>query len=96
MAHLAAYPQGAATSAVLNISGATLVASTACVLAGFNVIATGAAGAIYDAAATGTATSGRQIAVIPAVLGFVSLQWPCASGVVVAPGASQVLAVTLA
>ena len=89
-------PFGAATAAVLNITGLTALRTSAAWVQQINVLTAGAAGAIYDAAATGTATAGRQIAVIPATIGMFPLNFPCTSGVVVAPGAGQSLAITLA
>lgn len=95
MAKPPGYPSPQATTAVMNISAASVVASTACILVGFSVVGSGAVGAIYDAAATG-ATANRMISAIPVPTNFYLLNWPCTSGVVVVPGAGQVVALTLA
>lgn len=95
MANLPAGPQAGATAAVLNITAATVLRTSACYLVQLNVISAGTAGALYDAAATGTATTGRQIAPIPATVGLYQLNWPCASGLVVATGTAQVIAISL-
>jgi hypothetical protein len=91
------YLAGAGATAVfMNISAATCIRTSAAWVAQISVIATGTAGGIFDAAATGTATSGRQIGVIPAIFGVYTWNLPCTSGVTVVPGAGQVLTVTLA
>lgn len=56
------------------------------------VTTAGAAGAIYDAAATGVTTT--PIYSIPAALGVVEVNIPVRSGIVVVPGAAQVVTVT--
>lgn len=96
MAHLPSFPAGAPTTAFLNISTISVLQASGGMIAGISVITAGAAGGIFDAAATGTGTSGRQVWVIPATAGFYTINWPCASGIVVVPGSGQVLAVTLA
>jgi hypothetical protein len=87
----------AATTAVYNITGVTALrtAGGARVTA-ISVISAGTAGFLYDASATGSpGTVGRAIAAIPATVGYYNVDWPLFTGLVVAPGASQVLAVTL-
>lgn len=91
-----AYPPAAATTALLGLSSATALRTSPCVVVSVSVISAGTVGALYDAAATGTATTGKAIAVIPATVGVYPMHWPCATGVVVAPGASQVIAISLA
>ena len=87
---------GAPNVAVLAISAATVLRTGRAVVGAVNVLSAGSAnGAIYDAAATGTATAGRLIYSVPATAGFYTVNWPCASGVVVVPGATQVLSITL-
>jgi len=85
-----------AGSAVLGITAATALRTTGAWVVAVSVISAGTAGAIFDAAATGTATTGKQIAVIPNTVGVYTINWPCQTGVVIAPGASQTLAVSLA
>jgi hypothetical protein len=85
-----------AVSSVVGITAATALRTAGAYVIAVSVISAGTAGAIFDAAATGTATTGKQIAVIPATAGVFILNWPCQTGVVIAPGAAQTLAVSLA
>jgi hypothetical protein len=78
----------------LNITTGTVVKPAQGVLITFNVTTAGAVGAIYDTTTTGAAAAANQIAVIPAVVGTYYLQFPFLSGLVVVPGASQVLSVS--
>jgi hypothetical protein len=96
MPQLASYGVPGAGSAIYGITAATALRASAAWAVSVSVIVAGAAGAIFDAAATGTATTGKQIAVIPATVGVYTFNWPCNTGLVVAPGAGQTLAVTLA
>ncbi len=79
----------------LNITTSTVVKPAQGILICFNVTTAGAVGAIYDTAATGTVAASNQIAVIPAVVGVYCGEFPFFSGLVVAPGASQVVSVSL-
>ena len=85
-----------AASAIVGITAATALKTAPAYVIAISVISAGTAGGIFDAAATGTATAGKQIAVIPATVGMYTLNWPCQTGIVIAPGASQTLAVSLA
>jgi hypothetical protein len=60
-----------------------------------NVIVAGTAvGAAYDSASTSADALTNQICAIPNVVGPISLDWPCATGITIVPGAGgQVLAV---
>ena len=57
--------------------------------------ASGTAGTIYDAPSL-AATNGNAICTVPATVGVYSIQWPTQSGIVVVPGAGQVLSISLA
>jgi hypothetical protein len=96
MPQLAANGVPGAGSAVYAVSAATVLKTGPAWAVSISVISAGTAGALYDAAATGTATTGKQIGVIPATVGVYTFNWPCNTGLVVVPGGSQVLAVTLA
>lgn len=87
-----------AKSSILAISAATVLATAGGKkVVSVSVITAGSAGAIYDATATGSpGTVGKAVAAIPATIGVYPINWPCSSGLVVAPGSSQVLAITLA
>jgi len=85
-----------AASAVVAVTAATALKTSPAWLISISVVSAGTAGGVFDAAATGTATTGKQIAVIPATVGVYTYNWPCATGIVVAPGGSQNLAVSLA
>lgn len=96
MPNLPAMGVPGATTAVVAVTAATALKTSAAWLISISVVSAGTAGAVFDAAATGTATTGKQIAVIPATAGVYTFNWPCATGIVVAPGGSQNLAVSLA
>lgn len=82
-------------TSALNISTAVVVKPAAGCLMGFNVTTAGAVGAIYDVAATGSTSASNLIAVIPATVGVYYLQcFPFFTGLVVAPGAAQVVSIS--
>ena len=58
------------------------------------VLVAGAAGAIYDCTATAAAVTANEIATLPATIGIYQLEFPCISGIVVIPGASQLVSVS--
>lgn len=83
------------SSAQYNITAATVVKATPGRLVRIDVITAGsAAGTANDCATTGAAAVGNQIASIPNTVGSIELDWPCATGIVIVPGTSQVLAVS--
>jgi hypothetical protein len=60
-----------------------------------NTAGTGA-GAIYDASSVAAASSANQICGIPSTANtIVLLEWPCQNGIVLIPGAGQILAAKL-
>lgn len=78
---------------LLNITTNTVVKQGACRCARIHVIVAGAVGAAYDAATTGTEAAGTEFFVIPAAVGIYEVDWPCFTGLAIAPGAAQVVAV---
>jgi hypothetical protein len=83
----------AGASTVLNITATTVIKASAGRLVRINVIVAGAAGSANDCTTTGAVAAANEVAVIPAVVGPVWLDWPCNNGIVVAPGAGQTIAV---
>lgn len=84
------------TAVQYNITAATLVKAGIGRIVRFNVTVAGAAGTINDAATTGGAAASNLIAAIPAAVGIYELDWPVANGIVVTPGAAQVVSVAFA
>jgi hypothetical protein len=83
------------TSSSLNISAATVVKASAGRLTRINVITAGsAAGTANDTTTTGGAAAANEIFSIPNTVGSYYLDWPCASGIVIVPGTSQVVSVS--
>ena len=79
----------------LGVSATTVIATTPAggpkrVLVSFNVTTAGAAGALYDFAATSGFGAANLICVVPATVGSYTLNWPCSVGIVYVPGAAQV------
>ena len=58
------------------------------------LVAGSAAGAVNDCATTGAAAVANQIGTIPATAGTISIDMPCATGMVIVPGTGQTLAVS--
>lgn len=84
---------GSATA--LNISTATVVKASAGVALTIQVITAGSSGgAVYDSASTSGNTAANQVAAIPNAAGYLPVSMPCASGIVVAPGTGQVVAIS--
>lgn len=81
-------------SATLNITTATVVKATPGRLVRINVVVAGAAGTANDCATTGAAAAANVICAIPAAVGVINVEWPCATGIVITPGAAQVVAVS--
>lgn len=96
LAPVAARAQDAANSqpltSKLNVTASTVLKPAQGVLITFNVTTAGAAGAIYDSATSGTAAN--LIAVIPATVGAYTMQFPFFTGLLVVPGAAQVVSVS--
>lgn len=78
----------------LEIDTATLIHTGEAWVARMSVLVAGAAGAIYDASTIGTATTGRRICIIPATVGIHEVFMPVTRGIVVTPGAAQIVSVS--
>ena len=84
-----------ATSSALDISTATVVKASAGRVIRVSVITAGtAAGTVNDVATTGGVAASNEIAAIPAAVGILELEWPCANGITVTPGSGQVISVS--
>ena len=81
-------------SSLLNIAAATVVKSGVGRIVKVSVTVAGAVGNIYDSASTTGNSATNLIAVIPAVVGVYTLEWPVGTGIVIAPGAAQVVSVS--
>lgn len=78
-----------------NITAATLIKGVPGRVARVSILVAGTtAGTVNDCTTTGAAAVGNQIASIPNAVGVISLNWPMLSGIVIAPGAGQTLAVS--
>ena len=77
-----------------NITAATVVKAAPGRLAFVSVLVAGAAGAVYDSISTSGNSAANEVFVIPAAVGIYYLDWPLATGLVVAPGAAQVVAIS--
>lgn len=79
----------------LNISTATAVKSTKGRIVKVNVTTAGsAAGAVYDRATTSGTGAANLVATIPNTVGTYTIDFPCANGIVVAPGTGQVVSIS--
>lgn len=79
----------------LNISASGVVKATAGAIVRISVTTAGSTpGSVYDAATTGTASAANLIAVMPNTVGVTYLNWPVTNGIVISPGASQVVSVS--
>ena len=83
------------TSAVLNITAATVVKATPGICARVSVVVAGtAAGTVNDVATTAGAAAANQFGTLPAAVGTQTFDWPCGTGIVVVPGTGQTIAVS--
>jgi hypothetical protein len=89
-----AQQSNASITSKLNITTATVVKPASGILVCFAVTVAGAAGTINDTTTTGGAAAANVIAAIPAVVGYYCGQFPFLSGLVVSPGAAQVVSVS--
>jgi hypothetical protein len=76
------------------MAAATVIKTGPGLVATVNVIVAGAAGTLNDCATTGAAAVGNQIMAIPAVVGIYQIFWPVSTGIVVVPGALQVVSIS--
>lgn len=85
-----------ATKSTLNITAATVVKATPGAILSVSIVVAGAAGTLNDCATTGTAAAANEIAALPAAVGTINFGaggWPCATGIVVVPGAGQTISI---
>ena len=88
---------GQGTTAVLNITAATVVKPVGGRVAKVSVLVGGSAvGAVHNCATTGAAAAANQVAVVPDTEGVYDIDFPCSAGIVVVPGTGQTLAVSYA
>lgn len=88
---------GSGTKSNLHITAATVVKSVQGRIAKVNVTITSTdTGAVYDCATTGAVDSTNRVALIPAVIGSYSIDFPCRVGIVVVPGSGQTVSVSFA
>lgn len=81
-------------SSSLNITTGTVVITGAGRIVRFVVTTAGAAGTIHDFATVGGGTAATLIATIPATVGIYYLDFPVTTGILVTPGADQVVSVS--
>ena len=90
------------TSSMLDLTTATVVKATPGRVAKVTVLAVATAGTfgVYDTTTTGAAATSNAIvqytASWPAVGTIITLNWPCANGIVVNPGTSGAVSVSYA
>ena len=86
---------GGNVSTALGVSGTKLVkASAGAVIRALVTVAGSGAGGIYDCTATAAAVTANQIAVTPATVGPIDIQFPCLVGIFVVTGSGQQIALS--
>ena len=88
------YPVDGAQFSALYCNGSTQVKSSPGIIRQVNVLVAGSAGAIYDCVGTAHAATANEVAVVPATVGPLLLNFPCAVGILYVPGASQVASIS--
>ncbi len=79
----------------LNITAATVIKATKGRIAKVIVLVAGStAGSVNDSATIGGVAASNLVSTIPAAVASISLDFPCANGIVVTPGTGQTLAVS--
>jgi hypothetical protein len=78
----------------LEISSATLIHTGEAWVARLSVIVAGAAGAVYDSNTVAGATTGKRLCIIPNTVGIHEIFMPVTRGIVVSPGAGQIVTVS--
>jgi len=86
-------PTSGGSLSTLNCSAATVVKNSPGILNTVVVTTAGTAGAVYDHATTSGVSAANLIAVIPATVGPLVLNWPCQVGIVYVPGSGQVASI---
>lgn len=80
----------------LNITTGTVVKAATGRVGKLSVLVAGAVGTLNDCATVGAAAAGNEVFVIPAAAGVYDLDWPMLFGIVVVPGAAQVVSISYA
>lgn len=96
MAQYPLVPRYGGNTSALDITAVKVVKASPGTLYRFVVTVAGAVGNVYDSVSTTGNSATNLIATIPATVGIYELSWPCATGIVVAPGAGQVVSVSYA
>lgn len=78
----------------LEISAPTLIHVGTAWVARLSVLVAGAAGEIYDANTISSAIVGQRLCLIPATVGIHEIFMPVTRGIVVKPGAGQIVSVS--
>lgn len=78
----------------LEINSDTLIHTGQAWVARVSVIVAGAAGTIYDANTVASAITGQRLCIIPATVGIHDILMPVTRGIVVKPGAGQIVSVS--
>lgn len=78
----------------LEITTPTLIHTGEAWVARLSVIVAGAAGAVYDANTLVSATTGKRLCIIPATVGIHEVLMPVTRGIVISPGAGQIVTVS--
>lgn len=86
-------PRYGGNASALNITAATVVKASPGTVFTITVNTAGAAGAVHDCLTTGAAAAANLVFEIPAVVGIYTLTFPCFVGIVVSPGAAQVVSI---
>lgn len=89
-------PRPGGSQSRLDITAATVVKATPGTLYTISVTTPGVVGAAYDADTVAGNTAANLIAVIPAAEGQQVLTWPCSKGILIVPGAGQVVSISFA
>lgn len=85
---------GADDRSALGLSASTVIKATPGRVLNVNVTTAGVAGAMHDATTVGGVSAATLIAVVPATVGPLVLNWTCNAGIVYIVGAGQVVSVS--
>lgn len=88
------FTQSGGISSTLGLSASTVVKASKGRVSHVSVTTAGAAGAIYDSATVGGVSAANLIAVVPATVGVITLDFPVFNGIVYVPGAAQVASIS--
>ena len=88
------FTQSGGISSALGLSASAVVKASKGRVARVSVTTAGAAGALYDSATVGGVSAANLIAVVPATVGVIALDFPAFNGIVYVPGAAQVASIS--